>query len=87
MKWFGATGLVVAVAVAGFVDTHSAAISVAPLVGAGKMTATDAALPILIALSTNTITKVVICIFDGGAGFVLRVIPGLVRIANSMAQS
>jgi uncharacterized membrane protein (DUF4010 family) len=57
---------VVAGAVAGFVDTHSAAISAATLVGAGKMTATDAALPILIALSTNTITKVVICIFAGG---------------------
>ena len=79
-EWFGATGLVVAAAVAGFVDTHSAAISVATLVGAGKMTATDAALPILIALSTNTITKVVICIFAGGAGFVLRVIPGLVLV-------
>jgi len=50
------------------------------LVGAGKMTATDAALPVLIALSTNTITKVVVCIFAGGAGFALRVIPGLVLV-------
>ena len=40
-EWFGATGVVVAAAVAGFVDTHSAAISVATLVGAGKTTATD----------------------------------------------
>ena len=79
-EWFGAKGVVVAATVAGFVDTHSAAISVATLVGAGKMTATDAALPVLIALSTNTITKVVICIFAGGAGFALRVIPGLVLV-------
>jgi uncharacterized membrane protein (DUF4010 family) len=79
-EWFGATGVVVAAAVAGFVDTHSAAISVATLVGAGKMTATDAALPVLIALSTNTITKLVICIFAGGAGFALRVIPSLVLV-------
>jgi uncharacterized membrane protein (DUF4010 family) len=79
-EWFGAKGVVVAATVAGFVDIHSAAISVATLVGAGKMTATDAALPVLIALSTNTITKVVVCIFAGGAGFALRVIPGLVLV-------
>jgi uncharacterized membrane protein (DUF4010 family) len=79
-EWFGAKGVVVAAAVAGFVDTHSAAISVATLVGAGKMTVINAALPILIALSTNTVTKVVICMFAGGAGFTLRVIPGLVLV-------
>jgi hypothetical protein len=44
---------VVAATVAGFVDTHSAAISVATLVGAGKMTATDAALPVLIVSSLD----------------------------------
>ena len=41
-EWFGETGIILAAAVAGFVDTHSAAISVASLVASGKMSAADA---------------------------------------------
>jgi uncharacterized membrane protein (DUF4010 family) len=36
-EWFGETGIIVAAALAGFVDTHSAAISVASLVASGEM--------------------------------------------------
>lgn len=57
-----------------------AAISVATLAGAGKITTTKAALPILIALTTNAITKAVLTITSGGLGFALRVIPGLVLV-------
>ena len=46
-EWLGENGIILAAALAGFVDTHSAAISVATLVGSGKMTAADAVLPIL----------------------------------------
>jgi uncharacterized membrane protein (DUF4010 family) len=52
-EWFGETGIIVAAALAGFVDTHSAAISVASLVTSGKMSAADAVFPILAGLSTN----------------------------------
>ena len=46
-EWFGENGIILAAALAGFVDTHSAAISVASLVASGKLTAADAVLPIL----------------------------------------
>ena len=46
-EWFGENGIILAAALAGFVDTHSAAISVASLVASGKMSAADAVLPIL----------------------------------------
>jgi hypothetical protein len=46
-----------AATIAGFVDMHSAAISVASLVASGKMSAADAIFPILAGLSTNTIGK------------------------------
>lgn len=36
-EWFGETGIIVAAAVAGFVDAHSPAIAVASLVPAEKM--------------------------------------------------
>jgi uncharacterized membrane protein (DUF4010 family) len=78
--WLGSTGLAVAAGIAGFSDTHSAAISVASLRAAEKIAATDAALPILIGLTTNTITKAVIAMTTGGRGFALQIIPGLVLV-------
>ena len=56
-EWFGETGIVMATALVGFIDTHSAAISVASLVASGKMSAADAVAPILAGLATNTIKQ------------------------------
>ena len=80
-EWFGETGIIIAAALAGFVDTHSAAISVASLVASGKMSATDAVFPILAGLSTNTISKMFLAGISGGPAFALRVIPGLIIVA------
>lgn len=80
-EWFGETGIIVAAALAGFVDTHSAAISVASLVASGKMSATDAVFPILAGLSTNTISKIFLASISGGSAFALRVTPGLIVVA------
>ena len=80
-EWFGETGIIVAAALAGFVDTHSAAISVASLVASGKMSAADAVFPILAGLSTNTMSKMVLAGISGGRSFALRVIPGLIVVA------
>ena len=80
-EWFDETGIIVAAAVAGFVDTHSAAISVASLVASGKMNAVDAIVPILAGLSTNTLSKMLLTCTSGGRSFVFRVIPGLILVA------
>lgn len=77
--WYGQQGVTIAAGAAGLADTHTAAISVATLVGTGKLGAADAVLPILIALSTNTITKLVMSL-AGGVAFVLCVTPGLVLV-------
>lgn len=79
--WFGETGVLVAAAAAGFVDTHSAAIAVASLVASGKMTAADAVFPVLAALTTNTASKIVFAWSSGSRSFALRLIPGLVLVA------
>ena len=70
-----------AAALAGFVDTHAAAISVASLVASGKVNAADAVFPILAGLSTNTISKMVFAGISGGRPFAVRVIPGLIIVA------
>jgi uncharacterized membrane protein (DUF4010 family) len=79
--WFGEAGVILATAVAGFVDTHAAAISVASLVAAGKLQARDAVVPILAGLSTNTISKIFFAAASGGRPFAFRVIPGLIVVA------
>jgi uncharacterized membrane protein (DUF4010 family) len=78
---FGENGVIFAAAIAGFADTHSAAISVASLVASGKLAPSDAVLPILAGLSTNTVSKLVLAVSSGGLSFALRVIPGLIMVA------
>lgn len=79
-RWFGENGVIIAAAVAGIADTHSAAISVAALVASGKVSPSDAVLPILFGFSTNTISKMVLAVSSGGGPFAARVIPGLILV-------
>ena len=87
-NWLGETGILAGAAVAGFVDTHSAAISVASLAAAGKMTPTETILPILAAMTSNAIAKIVMAVGAGSQGFALRIVPGIVlSIAAAWAVS
>jgi uncharacterized membrane protein (DUF4010 family) len=76
-NWLGETGILAGAAVAGFVDTHSAAISVASLAAAAKLTPREAVLPILAAMTTNVIAKTGMALAAGSHGFALRIVPGL----------
>ena len=78
---FGQTGAFVAAAVAGFVDAHAAAFSIASLVASGKMSAAAAVTPILGAFSTNALSKMIFAATSGGHPFALRVAPGLLIVA------
>ena len=81
--WLGKAGVLVGAAVAGFADTHSAAVSVASLVAAGKFTAREAVLPILAGLTTNTISKAVLAISSGGRHYAMQIIPGLLVMVGA----
>lgn len=76
--WFGEAGVIIAATVAGFADTHSAAISVASLVADKRLTPSFAVLPILAAFTANTVTKTVFALASGGRAFALYVVPGLI---------
>jgi uncharacterized membrane protein (DUF4010 family) len=80
----GETGIVLGAVFAGFVDTHAAAISVASLVGAGKLVAAHAVLPILVAMSCNAVSKALLALGGGSSGYALRIVPG---VALSMAAA
>jgi uncharacterized membrane protein (DUF4010 family) len=75
--WFGEAGVLVAASAAGFADTHSAAVAVASLVNDGRIKPPQTIVPVLAALTTNTITKMVLAVTAGGRTFALYVIPGL----------
>jgi uncharacterized membrane protein (DUF4010 family) len=79
-RWFGAAGAVAAAGVAGLVDAHAGAISAAALTSSGALQTSDAVLPILAAISTNTVTKTVFALSAGGRDFAWRVVPGLVLV-------
>lgn len=74
---YGEAGVLAAAVLAGFADTHAPAISVASL----QIAPEAAAIPILAALSTNSVSKAVFAWIGGGPAFALRVIPGLAIVA------
>lgn len=78
---FGDAGVLLAAVVAGLVDTHAAAISVASLVASGKVLPQDAVLPVIAGLTSNTLSKIIMAAVTGGSAFALRVVPGLVLVA------
>jgi uncharacterized membrane protein (DUF4010 family) len=79
--WLGETGVTAAAAAAGLADAHAAAISVASLAASGAIRPIDAVVPILIGLSTNTITKLVLAVGSGAPAYAVRVVPGLILVA------
>jgi uncharacterized membrane protein (DUF4010 family) len=74
---YGAGGLAAVAALSGFADTHSTAVSVASLSAAGRLQAQDAVIPILVGLSTNTLSKAAIAWAGGNRAYALSIIPGL----------
>jgi uncharacterized membrane protein (DUF4010 family) len=77
---FGSSGLALATALTGFADAHAPAISAATLVAAGRLDADAAVVPILVALSTNSVTKAALAAGIGGWAYARRVVVGLVLV-------
>ena len=76
--WLGDLGILLSAMVAGLADAHSAGASTASLVAAGKIQANHAVLPILLGLTTNSVTKAVVAYQAGGRIYAYKIIPGLV---------
>ena len=79
-QWMGKSGVIAAAALGGLVDTHAAAVSVASLVSAGKLPANEGVLPVLVGLTTNTVTKIVVANLSGNRRFIAAISPGLILV-------
>ncbi|MDE2430267.1 MAG: MgtC/SapB family protein [Burkholderiales bacterium] len=77
---WGNSGIYLVAFVTGFADAHSTTASAASLVAAGKIGATQAIVPILLGLSTNTFTKICIAFYSGCKTYAWQVIPGLLAM-------
>jgi len=82
-QWLGERGLVLAAAIAGFADTHAAAIGAASVAASGRIPPEAAVIPILAALSTNTITKATLAVLSRDRAYALEVIPGLLLVIGA----
>lgn len=83
-QWLGNPGVLLATTLSGFADVHAAAASAAVLVPAGKLAPPAVVLPVLAALSTNSVSKAVMAVAMGGRDYALRVIPGLLFILAAL---
>lgn len=76
----GDRGVTLGAALAGFADSQSAAVSAASLEASGKISATAAAIPVLAALTTNTVSKAVLAYAIGRWRFAREVWLGLALV-------
>jgi uncharacterized membrane protein (DUF4010 family) len=77
---FGAAAAPVTAAVAGFADAHASAASAAALHAAGRVSEAAAVLGVLLALTTNTVTKGVLAFTSGDRRFGWQVGQGLALV-------
>ena len=71
-------------ALAGFVDVHAAAASVFSLAAGGTISSPDVLFPLLLAFSTNTVSKLAAAWAAGGTRYALRVAAGLLALAAAV---
>jgi uncharacterized membrane protein (DUF4010 family) len=79
-RHYGYAAVSIGSAVAGLADLHAAATSALSLAAGGALQPSEILLPILIAFSTNTGSKLVGAFLAGGIAYALRVGAGLVLI-------
>jgi len=75
--WLGERGLVLASGVSGFADTHAPAISAAALAQGERASTQFASIAILVAFSTNAVSKSIVAFSMGTRRYAFELLPGL----------
>lgn len=79
-EWLGAAGTIVTAAIAGLADAHSPTAAVAAMAAGAQTDQRSAVLAILLALTANTITKVVLAATTGPRRYAVLVGAGLALV-------
>lgn len=77
LAWLGERGVILAAGLSGLADAHSPAISIATLAETGHLQPVQTVLPLLAALTSNSLSKTVVAWTSGGSAYFWRVAPGL----------
>lgn len=83
--FFGALGALLGIALGGLADAHSATASAGTLVLQGQLDMATATLAILLAVLTNTGTKLLLAAASGGRGYFMRLAPPLLLMPAAAA--
>lgn len=68
-EWFGVAGVVAISAISGIVDVHSPTIAIVTMADIGELRLDQVSIPILAALTTNSLTKVIAAVMNGPRRF------------------
>ncbi len=75
--WMGQGGLLATAAISGLADAHAMAVAASALLAEPKIVLSAAVPAVLVALSTNALSKALLAANAGGAAYAKRVVPGL----------
>lgn len=81
---YGGLAVSVGAALSGFFDTHAVGASVFSLMANGNLAAGAIAFPVLLAMTTNTVSKIVVAFLSGGFQYAWRVGLGLLFILAAL---
>jgi uncharacterized membrane protein (DUF4010 family) len=82
---YGARGATIGIGLAGFGDAHSAAVSAARLLGTAKLSEATAVTAMVLAVSTNSLTKLMVAVASGGWSYARALGPGVLLMALAFA--
>ena len=84
LNLLGETGAMLAAAFGGLADAHAAAISMSSLVASGKLAPAAAVTPILVGVTANFITKLVVAVGSHSLRFTLQVGAGILLVVAGL---
>lgn len=84
LDYFGEVGVMFTATFTGFADAHASTASIAGLAKSGHLPFEAIAVPVLIAISSNSVSKCIVAWVSGGRRFAAYVIPGQVWLTLGM---
>ncbi|WP_339453753.1 MgtC/SapB family protein [Pseudomonas sp. EA_5y_Pfl2_R50] len=84
LSHFGQTGVMLTTMFSGFADAHASTASIATLAKSGQISFDAIVVPVLIAVSSNSISKCVVAWVSGGRRFAAYVMPGQVLLTLAL---
>lgn len=81
---FGQVGVMLTATLGGFADAHASTASIAALATSGQLALQAASIPVLLAVSCNSLSKCLVAWVSGGRRFAVYVIAGQVLLTGAM---